>query len=254
MARGVYSVPLYYEIAFSFVDAKKQINLFEKFIRKFSKIPVRRMLDIGCGPSLQLREAARRGYEAVGLDASPQMLKHLKARAQEEGVRIDTAQADLTGFRLRQKVDFACIMMGTISYVRSNREFLSHLNSVAASLRRGGLYLIEEFRLDWGGKRFFTPSIWTMKRDGIRVKTTYDYQLKDTLKQTVVDFFRLDVDDHGRRRVFEDRTTTKLIFPQELLTLIERNGKFEFLGWFERHRMRRLTRANMDNITLLRRK
>jgi SAM-dependent methyltransferase len=251
---GVYNAPLYYEIAFSFIDAKKQVDLFERFIRKFSKIPVRRMLDIGCGPGLQMREAARRGYEAVGLDASPQMLRYLQARAREEGVQVETAQADLTGFRLRPKADFACIMMGTISYVRSNREFLSHLDAVAASLRSGGLYLIDDFRLDWAGKRFFVPGTWTMRRGGIRVRTTYDFQLKDALKQTVVDVLKLDVNDHGVRKVFEDRRDTKLIFPQELLTLIELNGKFEFLGWFERHRMRRLTRANMDNITLLRRK
>ncbi|MSS72205.1 MAG: class I SAM-dependent methyltransferase [Candidatus Latescibacteria bacterium] len=251
---GVYKEPLYYEIAFSFIDAKKQVDLFERFIRKYSRIPVRRVLDIGCGPSLQLREIARRGYEAVGLDASPRMLKYLEAKAGEEGVRIETIRADMMDFRLKKKADFACAMMGTISYIRSNGEFLRHLDSVAASLRKGGLYLIEEFRLDWGSKKFFTPSTWTMKRDGIRVKTTYDYQLKDALKQTVVDFFRLDVDDHGRRGVFEDRTTTKLIFPQELVALIEHNGKFEFLGWFERDRMRKLTRANLDNITLLRRR
>ncbi len=251
---GVYNAPLYYEIAFSFIDAKKQIDLFERFIRKFSKVPVRRMLDIGCGPSLQLREAARRGYEAVGLDTSPRMLKYLKARARKEGVRVETMRADLAGFRLRPKADFACIMMGTISYVRSNREFLSHLDSVAASLRSGGLYLIDDFRLDWAGKTFFVPGVWTMRRGGIRVKTTYHIRLKDALSQTAVDTLRLEVNDRGRRKVLEDRRETKLIFPQELLTLIEFNGKFEFLGWFERHRMRRLTKANMDNMTLLRRK
>jgi SAM-dependent methyltransferase len=250
----VYQKPLYYEIAFSFVDVPEQVDLFERFIRKYSGIPVRRALDIGCGPGLQLREMARRGYEAVGLDASPRMLAYLRAKAEEEGVRIETIRADMTDFRLKRKADFACAMMGTISYIRSNGAFLRHLDSVAASLRRGGLYLIEEFRLDWGSKAFFTPSTWTMKRDGIRVKTTYDYQLKDALKQTLVDFLRLDVDDHGRRMVFEDRTTTKLIFPQELVALLERNGKFEFLGWFERNRMRKLTRADMDNITLLRRR
>lgn len=212
------------------------------------------MLDIGCGPSLQLREAARRGYEAVGLDASPEMLKYLKQKVAEEGFRVETVRADMLDFRLKPKADFACNLMGTISYIRSNGEFLRHLDAVAGSLRRGGLYLIEEFRLDWGSRDFFKPSIWTRTQDGIRVKTTYDYRLKDALKQTVSDFFRLDVNDHGRRRAFEDRTTTKLIFPQELVSLVECNGKFEFLGWFERHRMRRLTRANTDNITLLRRR
>lgn len=250
----IYRTPLYYEIAFGFIDARKQVDLFERFIRKFSKIPVKRMLDIGCGPSLQLREAARRGYEAVGLDSSSVMLKYLEKKVAEEGDRVETVRADMRDFRLRRKADFVCIMMGTICYIRSNEEFLKHLDAVAGSLRPGGLYLIEELRLDWGSRTFFKPSVWTMRRDGIRVKTTYDYQLKDALKQTTLDLLRLEVDDHGRRRVFEDRTTSKLIFPQELVSLVECNGKFEFLGWFERNRVRKLTRPNLDNITLLRRK
>lgn len=249
----VYREPLYYEIAFGFMDAGKQVDLFERFIRRFSKIPVTRVLDIGCGPSLQLREVARRGYEAVGLDSSPTMLKYLEEKVAGEGGRVETVRADMLDFRLQPKADFACSMMGTISHIRSNQEFLGHLGAVARSLKRGGLYLIEEFRLDWSSRTFFKPSVWTMKRDGIRVKTTYGYRLVDGLKQTTRDILRLEVNDHGRRRVLEDRTTTKLIFPQELLSLVESSGKFEFLGWFERNRLRRLTRPNLDNITLLRR-
>ena len=51
----VYDEPLYYEIAFSFMDSAKQADLFEEFIEKHSGIEVKRFLDIGCGPVLQLR-------------------------------------------------------------------------------------------------------------------------------------------------------------------------------------------------------
>ena len=64
---GIYEQPLYYEIAFSLFDVKKQIDAFEAIIAKFSKIKVKRFLDVACGPSLQLRELAKIGYEAVGL-------------------------------------------------------------------------------------------------------------------------------------------------------------------------------------------
>lgn len=61
----VYKQPLCYEIAFGFVDARVQVDNFEKLIKRFSKIGVNSFLDIACGPSLQLREIARRGYEAI---------------------------------------------------------------------------------------------------------------------------------------------------------------------------------------------
>ncbi len=77
--------PLYYEIAFSFFDPKVQVDTFEKIIKRFSKISVRKFLDICCGPSLQLREIARRGYDVIGLDLSPEMLAYLRKKAEEGG-------------------------------------------------------------------------------------------------------------------------------------------------------------------------
>jgi 2-polyprenyl-3-methyl-5-hydroxy-6-metoxy-1,4-benzoquinol methylase len=51
---------------------------------KFSKISVKRFLDVACEPSLQLREIARRGYETVGLDVVPEMLGYIERKAKEE--------------------------------------------------------------------------------------------------------------------------------------------------------------------------
>ena len=250
----VYKEPLYYEIAFSFIDVKKQIDLFERFIDKYSKIKVKRFLDIGCGPSLQLREIAKRGYRVTGLDSSSQMLKYLENRAKEEEIRIETIKGDMTNFKLEKKADFAFIMMGTINLIESNKKFLLHLDSLANSLKKGGLYLIENIRLDWTSKDLLGAQSWTMERNGIEVKTTYEITLKDTLDQILTDRIRLDVNDHGSKLVFEKSQDVKMIFPQEFLSLIELNKKFDFIGWFQRDRMRKLKKASMDNITILRRK
>lgn len=251
---NVYRAPRYYEIAFSFIDAKKQVDLFEKFIRKYSRIKVNRCLDIGCGPSLQLREIAKRGYEAIALDQSVPMLRYLEKKAKEEGIKIKTIKADMRNFKLRKKVDFACIMMGTIRLISSNNDFLTHLDSVADILKKGGLYLIENFDLDWANKDIFGSQSWIMERDGIKVKTTYDAKLRDALEQIFTDTIRLEVNDHGKRLVFEESSDIKMIFPQEIRTLIKMNNKFEFIGWFERDKMKKLKKASMDNVIILRRK
>jgi SAM-dependent methyltransferase len=251
---SVYKQPLYYEIAFSFVDAAKQVDLFETFIKKYSRIKVKRYLDIGCGPSFQLREIARRGHEAVGLDCSIPMLEYLKERAQEEGVKIETIEADMNDFKLGKKADFAFTLMGTISYIKSNQQFLAHLDSVADSLNSGGLYFIENFALDWAKKDFLGSHSWTMERDGIEVKTTWRIDLQDTLSQTIRETIKMEVNDRGKELLFEESSDTKLIFPQELLALIELNNKFEFIGWFEHNSTKELTTAHLDNIIILRRK
>lgn len=225
---AIYNHPLYYEIAFSFVNPKKQVDNFEKLIRKFSKIKVRRFLDIACGPSLQLREIAKRGYKVVGLDLSSQMLNYLKKKAKEEGVKIETVRADMTKFKIRKKADFAFIMMGSLA-VESNYKFLSHLNSVASSLNKDGLYLIQNQYLE----RKESESIWKIKRGGIMVKTTYKSDFKDTLSQIYEEKITLEVHAHGKRKKFANKRDLKFIFPQEFKALLELNGKFEFLGWWK---------------------
>lgn len=253
----VYSQPLYYEIAFSFINPKKQVDNFEKLIKKFSKIKVNKFLDIACGTSLQLREIARRGYEATGLDLSSQMLQYLKKKAKEEGLKIETVKADMVNFRLKKKADFGFIMMGSFCF-KSNEDLLSHLDSVADSLNKGGLYFIQNKPLDWSK---FEKQSWTIESNGIKVKTIFECDFKDILNQIYTEKITLEVNDNGKRKKIIEKQDLKFIFPQEFKALIKLNGKFEFLGWWKgncNHWYLNKPLENVkdlnDNMILLRRK
>ncbi len=254
----LYKNPLYYEIAFSFFNVKEQIDCFEEIIRKFSKIRVKRFLDVACGPSLQLCEIAKRGYEAIGLDSSPEMLAYLRGKAKEEGLKVETLKADMYAFRLKRKVDFAFIMMGSFN-AGSNEELLSHLDSVACSLKKGGLYFIQNMALDWTQN---AEQSWTMERNGITVKTTYNTRWKNLLDQIYTEKITLEVNDRGRVLKLEDEEDLKFVFPQEFKTLVKLNGKFGFLGWWEGTESRwfldkpieKAARPSNINMVLLRRR
>ncbi len=251
-----YAEPLYYEIAFGFVDPARQADIFLTHARRHARVEAKAFLDVGCGPALQLRELARRGYRAVGLDRSPRMLSYVRARAREEGTGIETVRGDMRSFRLARKVDVAFIMMGTIAYLRDNEEFLSHLRSVARAVNPGGLYLIENMKLDWAGDKarsMFGGQVWTAERDGVEVRTSYQVKLKDALAQTLEETLTMEVNDHGEHVLLTDRAKTKLVFPEEFKALVRLDGRFEFVGWFERLSARRLRKASFDNFALLRR-
>lgn len=226
---GIYRNALYYEIAFSFFDVKQQVDAFEGIIKRFSGREVKRVLDVACGPSLQLRELAKRGYEAVGLDSSPEMLAYLRKKAKEEGVKIQTVKADMCSFRLEKEVDFAIIMMGSLD-VESNEKLLSNLDSVASCLRSGGLYFIQNKAVDWTE---IAEESWTAERNGITVKTTYSTRWKNLLNQIYAERITMEVNDHGQITRFDEEENLKFIFPQEFKTLIQLNGEFEFLGWWK---------------------
>jgi hypothetical protein len=109
-------------------------------------------------------------------------------------------------------------------------KFLSHLNSVAASLNDGGLYFIQNQGLDWTKN---ARQSWTMKRDGITVTTTYESHFKDILNQIYTEKMTLEIDDNGKRKTYINEEDLKFVFPQEFKTLVKLNGKFEFLGWWK---------------------
>ena len=185
------------------------------------------------------------------------MLNYLEKKAKEEGLEIETIQTDMTDFRLEKKVDFAFIMMGSLD-VESNEKFLSHLDSVAASLNEGGLYLIQNKILDWTK---VGEESWTMGKNGITVETTFEIRFKNVLNQIYTEEVTLEVDDHGNRKKFVQEEDLKFIFPQEFKMLIKVNGKFEFIGWWKGncntwHLDKPLEKVKnlSDNLILLRRK
>ncbi|MDO8537867.1 MAG: class I SAM-dependent methyltransferase [archaeon] len=246
----IYNKPLYYEIAFSFVDAKKQTELFEKFIKKYSKLRVKRVLDIACGPSLQLRELAKKGYEAVGLDLSSQMLEFLQQKAVVEGIKIETIKANMMKFKLKKKADFAFIMMGSFKF-KNNNELLKHLNCVSNSLKKGALYLIENLEFGWKKR---APQYWTMKRNGIKVKTTYSLRMLNARSQSCEEKILMKAIDNKKKLKFFEKRKIKYFFLQEFEEIIKLDNKFEFIGLFDRNKIKKLEKPNPNNLVVLRKK
>ena len=116
------------------------------------------------------------------------------------------------------------------------------------------IHTFENMKLNWTSDDFFGSQSWTMEKDGVRVETTYSVELNDALAQMLKETMTMKVDDQGKHTVLEETMETRMIFPQEFITLVELKGKFEFLGWFERNSTRRLSEASPDNIALLRRR
>jgi SAM-dependent methyltransferase len=245
---SVYDQPLYYEIAFSYQEVKKQVDFFEEVTKKYSHAPANRFLDICCGPSPQLRELARRGYEAVGLDISPRTLEYLKLKAQEENLEVETIEGDMNNFRLNRKCDFAFLLSGSL-YVNSNEQFLQHLDCVANALRNGGIYLLENFPIELLKAH---REEWTMTRGEIEVKTIFETKVVDELEELYEDTITFEVKDHGEKKVYSTNHHTKNIAPQELKTLLKMNGKFGLLGWFKNLEFVPLKTAKGYNMIILR--
>ena len=230
-AGKLYDHPKYYEIAFSFRDIPAEVDLFEQCFKRFSQIPVSSVLELGCGNTPHLEELLKRGYQYHGLDLSQAMLKYSREKALRMAGEVNLVHGDMVDFSLETPVDFAFIMLGTLS-VKSTAQLARHFDRVAGSLNKGGLYLLDwcvQFDPPWatdGG------TSWEMERDGIKVKTTVRWELISLVEQTFREIITLDVDDHGKTLSLVDKDIKRAVFPQEFLCFISNSEHFEFVGWW----------------------
>lgn len=194
-----------------------------------------------------MRELARRGYEAVGLDINPRMLEYLKLKAKDENLKIETVEGDMNDFGLDKKCDFAFLLSGSL-YVDSNKQFLRHLDCVAGALRGGGLYLLENFPLELFKDH---KEDWTTTQGEIEVKTLFETKVIDELAELYEDKLTLEIKKRDEREVYSTTAITKNIAPQELTALLEANGKFRLVGWFENLEFQPLKTTKGYNMVIL---
>ena len=228
---NLYDYPRYYEIAFSWRDSPHEARVFDDCIRRFSKIPVQCVLELASGPSPHLEELTRRGMHYTGIDINPNMLAYAQQKADSAAADADFICADIRSFSLNRKVDFAFILLGSLIAVNED-ELMSHFHSVAAALRRGGLYLLDycvNFEPDLPSE----VREWSADVDGVHIDVAYvPDPSPNRATQVGHNLLKARVTDNGREFRLESDHVTRAIYPQEFLLLIEKTRQFEFVGWW----------------------
>jgi SAM-dependent methyltransferase len=227
----IYDQPKYYEIAFDFRDLNAEVDLMEECMSRYSEPPSESVLELACGNCPHAIELVKRGYGYTGIDNNEQMLNFSRSKARSAGVELSLVNADLVDFSLVGKFDFVYILVGSL-FVRDDRELVSHFDSVARCLRRGGLYLLDwciEFEPPGQGSEVTS---WEMKRGDIAVTTAVRWKAVNLAAQTFEERISFDICDNGRKLYFEDSSTRRALYPQEFLMFIKARPDFEFIGWW----------------------
>ena len=233
-----------YDIAFGDRDFADECNFLEYCLQSFGNVSPESQpssslspsfLEIASGPARHAREFARRGWRAVALDLSMDMLNYAQQGAHEEGVSLELVCADMTDFTLEQPVALAANLMESLSHLVTNEQVVAHLKAVARNLLPGGIFVIEMAHPStiW---RDNLPNSWVSEADdgtsiGILFGAADDPYDWITQQWTVTTQLRINSPGQPER-VVESHNQHRWYLTQELRALIDLSGAFSQAWYF----------------------
>lgn len=218
---GLYSHPLYYDIAFSW-DLSAEIAFFGRVFESHVPFPVRRILEPCCGSGRFLVALPKHGYSVMGYDVSQEMLEYARRRIADVGdpLRARAVPGDMRTARFEREFDAALNSINSLGYLTSDDEIVTHFANTGASLRPGGVYIVH-VSCAWDGEPALDHNTWEMERDGVRVRTKWRIEREDRDARLSHQRWTLSIDDGGRRVELEGRDALRLWIYDELRALVE---------------------------------
>lgn len=213
-----------YDYLYQDKNYEKECDFIEKVFKKFTK-RVKTILDLGCGTGGHALILTQRGYQAVGVDRSKEMLDIAKRKAQEADLAIEFIEEDITNLKLRKKFDAVISMFAVMSYQTSNSALSGVCKVAREHLKGGGLFLFD----CWHG-----PAVLVEKPD-VRIKEVnlnekekiirFTEPILNILNHTVETRFKVWKIKEGH--LLEETNESHLmrfLFPQEVRYFLEVAG------------------------------
>ena len=232
----IYEEPRLYDLAFSFRDIPEECDGLLALARAHGVERPKRVLEIACGPGHHLREFAKRGIGAVGVDLNAAMLGYAKRLTQLDGVEVELRRADMRSFTLAKRVDIAMCLFDSFAHCTSDEDGVAALRSTGAAVRRGGLFVLELTH----PADYFDPSHgrtlghWTQRHPGVVIDARYDTSARDAVAETYRATMTIEAKyaDGRRARKIVGKQLHRMWLRGSVSNIVARSGAFDVVGWY----------------------
>lgn len=133
----------YYDLINQDKDYERECDFLETVFKKYSHIPIKTLLDAGCGTGGHTIPLARRGYKVMGIDASEAMLRKAREKSEQAKLKLDFIMVDLRQIRLSSKFDAALAMFDVMDYFITDEDFQKVLRNIRGVLKDGALFIFD---------------------------------------------------------------------------------------------------------------
>jgi cyclopropane fatty-acyl-phospholipid synthase-like methyltransferase len=118
------------------------ISIFDRY-----GIKPKLIADLGCGTGSFCIEMARRGYDMIGIDSSPDMLNCAMDKAKQCGMPTEKdilwLNQDMTEFELYGTVDAIVCLMDSVNHITKQKNLEKMFKLVKNYLNPGGVFIFD---------------------------------------------------------------------------------------------------------------
>jgi SAM-dependent methyltransferase len=232
----IYEYPeLYDELYGSFTDdVDFYVQLVTEEAARHDRPNTVDCLELACGTGRVARALVRAGFPVVGVDSSQAMLDRAERSFLDDGLPTDRFALqtdDMRTFVRNGRFSVAIIALHSASHLLTTRDLQQCFSSVYVSLREGGCLALALHNPD--------PAVLSRDPDALALVpfpvsalNVYESTSYDRVDQTLV--VRWYVERASETLRFE--YTLRMVFPEELVQLLERCGFFveARYGWYDR--------------------
>jgi SAM-dependent methyltransferase len=229
VAQDLYAsfAPYYDSVYRDVVDYDGDARFLRGAFERLSKVPVRRVLDLGCGTGSHAIALARLGYEVEGLDLSARLLDVARSKAAAEPkLSLRFREGDMSRELPPGPFDAVTSLFGAFACVTDDEAAERVLAGVAKLVPKGGLFVFES----WNALGVVEEIAWdtTDLPDGRTVLRLIDtsYDARASVVSLEMDVLVIRGDRIEER--FPEPHRLRARTPRETSGLLERHG-FELL-------------------------
>lgn len=155
MADDLYDILAdHYDILQEGIDNVKWASFIDKLVKRYCEASGcgeggRLLLcDLGCGTGKTTVELARKGYDAIGIDLSVNMLSAARDCSDEAGVDVLWVNGDITELELYGKADVFTALTDTLNHLYEPGQLDRLFASVASYMNPGAVFIADIGTLD----------------------------------------------------------------------------------------------------------
>ena len=232
------------------IDAKTEDKneLIEKLLREQK---VKTVLDMTCGTGSQVFYLAARGYEIVGSDFSPALLKSARSKAKQMNRNVTFIDGDMRDVQAG-KFDAVITIFNAIGHLIKS-DFEIALKNISSNLKDRGIYIFDIFNLEALTENDVNDFVIERNVDGVNIRNEQHSEI-DRVNGLLISHDQYTIQKNGcDPENYTNTFSLQIYSASELQEILNRNG-FEIIAQYDMDGNQFIADKSVNMLTVARKK